>query len=75
VASRPELDKKKLVSSLEVSDDGMDGDDGLSMDRMSLGLSLLKLANIDQEQEFQLCRALAKHLLAKVPEPEEIDLD
>jgi hypothetical protein len=69
------LDKKKLVSSLDVSEEAIAKTDDLSTDQMSLARSLLKLANINQEKEHQLCHSLAKRLLEKVPEPEEIDLD
>jgi hypothetical protein len=75
VARLPAIDKMKLVSSLEISEDAIGKDDELSADQMSLAHSLLKLANINQEKEHELCRSLAAHLLKNVPEPEEIDLD
>jgi hypothetical protein len=68
-------EKKRLVSTLEVADGDAIKADELSMEQMSLPRSLLKLAGIDQEQEYRLCHSLAKHLLEKVPEPEEINLE
>jgi hypothetical protein len=69
------IDKKALVSSLPVSDDELRQQEDVATDQMSLARSLLKLADIDQEKEFQLCHSLATRLLEKVPEPEEVDLD
>lgn len=41
---------------------------------LSLAASLLHLAEIDHEREYQLCAALAAHLLGELPEAEELDL-
>lgn len=43
--------------------------------RISLASALLKLAEIDHEHEYTLCRSVAEHLLGAVPEPDDIGLD
>ncbi len=72
---KPRLDKYKLVSALPLPENALEDATDLSIGQMSLPRSLLQLAEIDQEQEYKLCRAVAERLLEKVPEPEEIDLD
>jgi len=44
-------------------------------DQINLGRLLLRHAKIDHEQEYDACRALAAHLLGKVPEPDDGDGD
>ena len=41
--------------------------------QMSLGAALLMLAEINHDHEYELCREVARHLLGKAREPEDID--
>lgn len=75
MATKKRLDKTKVVATLEISTEDMDKADDLTMEQMSLARSMLKLADINQEKEYLLCRALAEKLLGKVPEPEELDTE
>jgi hypothetical protein len=43
-------------------------------DQMKFEQSLLLLAKIDHEKEYELCRRVAMHLLGEIPDPEPIDL-
>jgi hypothetical protein len=45
------------------------------MRRVSLSAALPALTEIDHEKEFQVCRGVAAHLLDKVYEPEDVELD
>ena len=73
--ARPTIDKRKLVAELPLPENVLQSTQDLSIGQMSLPRSLLQLADVDQEQEYKLCRAVAQRLLVKVPEPEEIDLE
>ena len=42
---------------------------------VSLPGVLLTLAEINHEREYEYCRRAAEHLLGKLPEPEDIELD
>ena len=44
------------------------------LEQMSLAAALLALTDINHEREYALCRALAEHLLGRVPEPDDADL-
>jgi hypothetical protein len=46
-----------------------------SLEQMSLASSILALAEINHEREYDICRSLAQHLLGKVPEPDDADLE
>ena len=70
------LDKEKLLSQLEKTEYKEDEDAKEStLEQMSLALSLLKLAEINHESEYSLCQAVASHLLDKVPEPDDLELE
>jgi len=69
-------DKTELLKRLDpikLEDQDDSGDSVLG--EMSLARSLLKLAEIDPEHEYHLCRTTAERLLEKVPEPEELDFE
>lgn len=43
------------------------------LEQMSLAGTLLTLAQIDHDREYEICRTVAEHLLGRNPEPEETD--
>ena len=70
------LDKEKLLNQLEKIEYREEDDVKEStLEQMSLALSLLKLAEINHESEYGLCQAVASHLLEKVPEPDDLELE
>lgn len=74
--ARRSLDRLRLLERLEPIDLGEERPDEEGyLQRMSLSATLLTLANIDHESEYELSRAVAKHLLGHVHEPEELGLD
>jgi hypothetical protein len=42
---------------------------------MNIGSALLGLAHIDHESEYGLCRTTAQHLMGKIYEPTELELE
>jgi hypothetical protein len=42
---------------------------------MNIGSALLGLAHIDHESEYGLCRTTAQHLMGKIHEPTELELE
>lgn len=42
-----------------------------AFEKMNLAGALLALAEIDHEHEYELCLSIAKHLLDKIPEPDD----
>jgi hypothetical protein len=68
------LNRDDLVKQLEpikYSEEEWTGDPLL--EQMSFAASLLKLADIDHEKEYELCHSVAEHLLPEVPEPDVIE--
>ena len=51
-----------------------DAPEEASLERMTLSLALLQLADLTHERQFALCSSLAKHLLGHVPGPEDDEL-
>jgi hypothetical protein len=43
--------------------------------QMSLASSILALAEINHEREYDICREVAQHLLGEVPEPDDADME
>jgi hypothetical protein len=68
------IDKNELVAKLPIDEEKLHGDEPMTLDQMSLARSLLKLAEINEDRVYQLCRSVAERLLDRVPEPDEIDL-
>jgi hypothetical protein len=70
------LNKKELLDRLEPVElqEKEETADSI-LEEMNLGASLLKLAEIDHESEYQLCRSIAERLLENVPEPDDLDTD
>ena len=68
------LDKIKLLAALEQANPSKKtaGSDDL-MRRISLASALPTLTGIDHEKEYRVCHTVAAHLLARVPEPEEVE--
>lgn len=70
------VDRLSLLERLEpVRPEEERSDEEAYLQRMSLSATLLTLAEIDHEREYQLCRSVAKHVLGHVYEPEELELD
>ena len=70
------LDKEKQLALLsKVTYNTQAKDDITFFEKSNMEGSLLVLAEIDHEREYNLIRGVASALLNKVPEPEEIDLD
>lgn len=69
------LKKIECLEKLEpiVYDEKAFSEEGL-LEQMSLASALLALAEINHDREYALCRAVAEHLLGKVPEPDDADL-
>ena len=69
-------ERKHLVANLgPVGHAGKSkGADDLANDASICG-SILLLARIDPTRVYELCRAVATHLLEKVPEPEDLGID
>ncbi|MBN2202413.1 hypothetical protein JW777_10695 [bacterium] len=69
------LDKKSLLEALEIDSESVTKPQEFSTEQMNIVSSILQLADITQEKEYELCRQSAEHLLEKVPEPENIDIE
>jgi hypothetical protein len=63
------LEHLKKVTFEEDKKEGID-----ELSRVSMADSLLMLAELDHESEYNICRAIAQHLLGEVPEPDDADL-
>ncbi|KPK95342.1 MAG: hypothetical protein AMJ94_00145 [Deltaproteobacteria bacterium SM23_61] len=70
------LEKADLVKRLEPIELSPEEEARDSViEEMSLARSLLKLAEIDHEREYGLCRRAAERLLERVPEPDDLDIE
>ena len=71
-----QIDKKKLLNALEPIPPPPKADAAEELfNRMSISAALPALTEIDIEREYRLCHSVAEHLLGKVPEPEQVELD
>lgn len=71
---RKPVDRGRLLQQLELVELGRERlDEESYLARMSLGATLLTLAEIDHEREYELARDAAKHLLGHVHEPAYLD--
>ena len=69
------LDRKALLARLDPVGQGDDDEQLMAeLEQLNMAGSLLLLANINPEQEYNVCRAVAQHLLGVVHEPEDIGL-
>ena len=76
MADATQIDKIHLLKQLKTIEyEPEKGQDDTMLEEMNMSKSLLKIAHIDHENEYQICRSVAEHLLNTVPEPEEIDFD
>ena len=76
MAKKLHLDRKKLLEQLpSVKYKKTEGKEIDFLEKMSLSRTLLALAEIDHEHEYELCRSIAEHLLENVPQPDEIDFE
>lgn len=68
------LDAAALIVRLEpiLYEPQKDAEDAM-LEEMSMAKSLLKLAEIDHEKEYMLCRSVAEHLLENIPEPSDFE--
>ena len=69
------MDKTKLLEALEKVDLEQKEKHLDQLRNLSLGTSLLHLAGLDHEREYQTCAAVARHLLDRLPEPESVDFE
>jgi len=60
------------LREMRVAEKDFEATEDAALTRVSLGSSLLALAQIDHEHEYALCRSVAEHLLGAVPEPEDV---
>jgi len=76
MAKKTKLEKRELLQKLEpIELKAEDEAEDTVLEEMSLARSLLKLAEIDHEHEYSLCRSVAERLLGKVPEPDELEIE
>lgn len=69
------LNKMALLEKLErIKYEKDNAAEQSELEQMSLSSALLVLSEINHEREYALCQDLAKHLLGKVPEPDDADL-
>jgi hypothetical protein len=69
-------DKVEWLRRLEkVRDDSVDKLEEGGLEHMSLNSALKILAELNPDKEYQICRDIAVHLLASVPEPNDTKLD
>ncbi len=73
---KTELDKKGIMDKLPALEyEKKDQSEDSMFEQMSLAKSVLKLAEIDHDTEYGLCRSVADRLLENVPEPENLDIE
>jgi hypothetical protein len=71
----PQLDKSALLDKLPpIKYARPEKSESDRFDQVSLASSLLLLAELGHEQEYNLCCATAEHLLGEVPEPDDADM-
>ena len=74
MAKKVVLNKESLLMELErIKYEKEEGED-IHSEQMNIEGALLTLAKINPEKEYELCHAVAEHLLETVPEPDDIDL-
>ena len=71
------LDRKALLGKLPPIkyQKKEDGKSNTFEEKMNFERALLGLLQIDHEHEYDLCKAVAQHLLEHVPEPDDIDVE
>lgn len=70
------LNQESWLSRLEpIKYDGEASEEQANLEQMGLASALLTIAGITPEQEFNLCRDVALHLLGELNEPEDIVLE
>jgi hypothetical protein len=72
--SKPLLDRRALLERLERIEPPSTETADDELETLGMGSSLLALAGLNHEREYERCRALAAHLLRTVPEPPEWDI-
>ena len=72
--SKPLLDKRALLERLERVEPPPPDTAESDLEALGMGSSLLALAGLNHEQEYERCRALAAHLLENVHEPADWDV-
>lgn len=58
----------------EIQPESDDGASQLKLEQMSFASTLLILTQINHDREFTICLEATRHLLGKVPEPDDADL-
>lgn len=70
----PRLDRGRLLDRLPPPEYRPDADEDQLFGQTSLGGVLLRIAGVDQESEYAICRGVAERLLGRVPDPGELQL-
>lgn len=70
------FNREEAIRRLEpIQFEAEENDEEAKMEQMSLAGVMLTLANVNHEREYEYCRGAALHLLGKLNEPEDIELD
>lgn len=69
---RPVFDRQRLLDRLDALEFRRTEEDERLYAEASLPKAALQLAEVDQDQEYQLCRDAAEHLTGSLPDPGEI---
>lgn len=71
-----EIDRENLINRLDpIKYESQGNESQTHLEQMSIAAVLLQLADVNHEQEYELCRNTAQHLLGAVNEPEDIVLE
>lgn len=70
---RIEADKTGWLRRLPPTEPDEDSTEQEYLERTTLSASMLKLASIGHESEYDTCRDAAEHMLGAVPEPYELE--
>ncbi|HEX3657503.1 MAG TPA: hypothetical protein VHV55_17060 [Pirellulales bacterium] len=73
MASR-QLNRRRLLERLEAIKYEPEERKQDEFEQLSLANTLLGLAKINHEQEYEACRGVAQHVLGTVPEPSDDEL-
>jgi hypothetical protein len=69
------FDRESILDRLEPIRYAPEERRDLQLEQTSLAGTLLALAEVNHEREYEVCRAAALHLLGKIDEPEDIVLE
>ncbi len=70
------IDRGELIQRLDpIKYERSDADEDGQLEQMGLAGVLLALTDINHESEYRICRTVAQHLLGRVEDPKDINLD